>query len=46
MQNLIDISDLKLTVGHPNGTLAKVTHVGNLKLNENVVLFDVLVVPE
>jgi hypothetical protein len=33
-------------VGHPNGTLAKVTHVGNLKLNDNVILFDVLVVPE
>nr|GEW05343.1 hypothetical protein [Tanacetum cinerariifolium] len=31
-------------VGHPNGTLAKITHVGNLKLDNDVVLFDVLVV--
>nr|GEX01004.1 receptor-like protein kinase HSL1 [Tanacetum cinerariifolium] len=28
MINLVDISDLKLTVGHPNGTLAKTIHVG------------------
>nr|GFC30777.1 ribonuclease H-like domain-containing protein [Tanacetum cinerariifolium] len=27
MVNLVDVSDLKLTVGHPNGTLAKITHV-------------------
>jgi hypothetical protein len=46
MHNLIDISELKIIVGHPNGTSAKVTHVGNLKLNDHVVLFDVLVVPE
>nr|GFC79529.1 ribonuclease H-like domain-containing protein [Tanacetum cinerariifolium] len=44
--NLVDVSDLKLTVGHPNGTLAKITHVGNLKLNNDVMLFDVLVIPE
>ncbi|GKE89772.1 hypothetical protein Tco_1567247, partial [Tanacetum coccineum] len=35
-----------LTVGHSNETLAKITHVGILKLNNDVVLFDVLVVPE
>ncbi|GJR61685.1 ribonuclease H-like domain-containing protein [Tanacetum coccineum] len=39
---IIDISDLNLTVGHPNGTLAKIKYVGNLILSENVVL----VVPE
>lgn len=44
--NVIDISALNLTIGHPNGTLAKVTAVGNLRLISNVVLFDVLVVPE
>ncbi|GJX29327.1 putative RNA-directed DNA polymerase, partial [Tanacetum coccineum] len=33
-------------VGHPNGTIAKINHVGNLKLTNNVVLFDVLVIPE
>ncbi|GJY68778.1 ribonuclease H-like domain-containing protein, partial [Tanacetum coccineum] len=42
----VDVSGLKLTLGHPNGTLAKITHVGNLKLNNDVILFDVLVVPE
>ncbi|GJV18875.1 ribonuclease H-like domain-containing protein [Tanacetum coccineum] len=42
----VNVSELNLTVGHPNGTLAKITHVGNLKLNNNVVLFDVLVIPE
>ncbi|GKB38252.1 ribonuclease H-like domain-containing protein, partial [Tanacetum coccineum] len=43
---IIDISDLNLIVGHPNGTLAKIKYVSNLKLSENVVLFDALVVPE
>nr|GEY66207.1 hypothetical protein [Tanacetum cinerariifolium] len=46
MVNLVDVSDLKLTVGHPNGTLTKITHVGNLKLNNDVMLFDVLVILE
>ncbi|GKC80466.1 ribonuclease H-like domain-containing protein [Tanacetum coccineum] len=46
MFDIVDVSELKLTVGHPNGTLAQITHVGNLKLNNDVVLFDVLVVPE
>nr|GEX20172.1 ribonuclease H-like domain-containing protein [Tanacetum cinerariifolium] len=35
-----------ITVRHPNGTLAKIKYVGNLKLYENIVLFDVLVVSE
>nr|GEV49942.1 hypothetical protein [Tanacetum cinerariifolium] len=46
MVNLVDVSDLKLTVCHPNVTLAKITHVGNLKLNNDVMLIDVLVIPE
>nr|GEV70188.1 ribonuclease H-like domain-containing protein [Tanacetum cinerariifolium] len=32
--------------GHPNRTLAKIKYVGNLKLSDKIVLFDVLVVPE
>ncbi|GJX94315.1 hypothetical protein Tco_0348901 [Tanacetum coccineum] len=44
--NFADTKELNLTVGHSNGTLAKITHVGNLKLYDNVYLFDVLVVPE
>ncbi|GJY74211.1 hypothetical protein Tco_0478642, partial [Tanacetum coccineum] len=31
--------------GHPNGTLAIISHVGNLKLSNNVIIYDVLVVP-
>nr|GEW28594.1 ribonuclease H-like domain-containing protein [Tanacetum cinerariifolium] len=46
MANLVDVFDLKLIVGHPNGTLSKITHAGNLKLNNDVMLFDVLVIPE
>ncbi|GJQ98131.1 hypothetical protein Tco_0009270 [Tanacetum coccineum] len=46
MTNVVDISELNITVGHPNGTIAKITHVGNMKLTNNVVLFDVLVIPE
>ncbi|GKA48229.1 ribonuclease H-like domain-containing protein [Tanacetum coccineum] len=46
MFELLNVFELNLTVGHPNETLAKITHVGNLRLNSNVVLFDVLVIPE
>ncbi|GJY31754.1 ribonuclease H-like domain-containing protein [Tanacetum coccineum] len=46
MFNIIEISDLKISVGHPNGTLATISHVGNLKLSNNVILYDVLVVPD
>nr|GEU59884.1 glycerol-3-phosphate acyltransferase 1 [Tanacetum cinerariifolium] len=42
---VVDISSLKIIVGHPNGTLATISHVDNLKLTNNVVLYDVLVVP-
>ncbi|GKD51417.1 ribonuclease H-like domain-containing protein, partial [Tanacetum coccineum] len=35
-----------LTVGHPNGTLAKISAIGSLRLTANVVLFDVLVIPD
>ncbi|GJW42003.1 putative RNA-directed DNA polymerase [Tanacetum coccineum] len=45
MVNIVDISDLKITVGHPTGTLVVISYVGNLKLANNVVLYDVLVVP-
>ncbi|GJZ00447.1 ribonuclease H-like domain-containing protein [Tanacetum coccineum] len=45
MSNVVDISKLKITVGHPNGTLAVISHVGNLKLANNVILYVVLVIP-
>ncbi|GKA41180.1 ribonuclease H-like domain-containing protein [Tanacetum coccineum] len=44
MFNIMDISELKITIGHPNGSLATISHVGNLKLTNNVILYDVLVV--
>ncbi|GJX92245.1 retrotransposon protein, putative, ty1-copia subclass [Tanacetum coccineum] len=40
------IIDKPGTVDHPNGTIAKIKKVGNLKLTNNIVLFDVLVIPE
>nr|GEU97554.1 ribonuclease H-like domain-containing protein [Tanacetum cinerariifolium] len=46
MFGMYDISSLNLTVSHPNGTLAKIIAIGNLRLIANVELFDVLVVPE
>ncbi|GJU03349.1 ribonuclease H-like domain-containing protein [Tanacetum coccineum] len=45
MFNVVDFFELKITVGHPNGTLATISHVVNLKLSNNVILYDVLVVP-
>ncbi|GJX07953.1 hypothetical protein Tco_0195885 [Tanacetum coccineum] len=46
MFEVTDISDLNLTVRHPNGTMAKIKYVGNLQLSKDVVLYDVLVVSE
>ncbi|GJV60004.1 ribonuclease H-like domain-containing protein, partial [Tanacetum coccineum] len=44
--NVIDISNLGLTVGYPNGIQALITKIGDLKINNNITLYDVLVVPE
>ncbi|GKC89233.1 ribonuclease H-like domain-containing protein [Tanacetum coccineum] len=44
--NVVDISNLGLTVGHPNGTQALITKIGDLKINNDITLYDVLVVPE
>nr|GEX33166.1 ribonuclease H-like domain-containing protein [Tanacetum cinerariifolium] len=46
MTDVIDILELNITVGHPNGTTVKIRKVRNLKLTNNIVLFDVLVIPE
>ncbi|GKD48314.1 hypothetical protein Tco_1277290 [Tanacetum coccineum] len=45
MFDVVDITSLKITVGHPNRTLATISHVGNLKLSSKVMLYDILVVP-
>ncbi|GKB09971.1 ribonuclease H-like domain-containing protein [Tanacetum coccineum] len=37
--NVVDITCLNMTVSHPNGTLATIKHVGNLKLTNNVILY-------
>ncbi|KAF5782447.1 putative RNA-directed DNA polymerase [Helianthus annuus] len=45
MFNCIDVSEYDLTVSHPNGTKAKVSKIGSIKLAESVVLNDVFFVP-
>ncbi|GJZ65454.1 hypothetical protein Tco_0622150 [Tanacetum coccineum] len=46
LSNVVDVSNLGLTVGHPNGTQALITKIRDLKINNEVTLYDVLVVPE
>ncbi|GKA51863.1 ribonuclease H-like domain-containing protein, partial [Tanacetum coccineum] len=46
MFNLVNVTKLHMSVGHPNGTNAQVTHIRNLKLSETITLSDVLVVPD
>ncbi|GJV16973.1 hypothetical protein Tco_1362296 [Tanacetum coccineum] len=43
--NIADVSKLNMTVGHPNGIKALVTHVGSRKLTDKIVIYDILVVP-
>lgn len=45
LTDVVDISDLKLSVDHPNGSSANIVKIGNLHLSDSLVLFDVLVVP-
>nr|GEW57678.1 ribonuclease H-like domain-containing protein [Tanacetum cinerariifolium] len=44
--NVVDISNLGLTIGHPNGTQALITKIDDLKINNDITVYDVLVVPE
>ncbi|GJT34246.1 putative RNA-directed DNA polymerase [Tanacetum coccineum] len=46
LTNVVDISNLGLTIGHPNGTQSLITKIEDLKINNEVTLYDVLVVPE
>ncbi|GJT45233.1 putative RNA-directed DNA polymerase [Tanacetum coccineum] len=41
----VEVSNLNTIVGHPNGTKAVVTHMGSLRLTDQIVIHDVLVVP-
>ncbi|GKA52735.1 putative RNA-directed DNA polymerase [Tanacetum coccineum] len=44
MFNVVEVSKLNMTVSHPNGTKAVVTHVGSLRLTDKIIIHDVLVV--
>ncbi|XP_071727546.1 uncharacterized protein [Rutidosis leptorrhynchoides] len=46
LNEVIDVSDLNLTVNHPNGTVAKILQMENLRLSDNIELYDVLVIPQ
>ncbi|GKF27628.1 hypothetical protein Tco_0093970 [Tanacetum coccineum] len=46
LYNILDISHLKIKVGHPNGTKAFISKIGNLKLSNGLTLYDVFVIPE
>ncbi|KAJ9563437.1 hypothetical protein OSB04_008597 [Centaurea solstitialis] len=43
--NMADIADLGFRVNNPNGIHANIKMIGNLKLTDDITLFDVLVVP-
>ncbi|GKC41420.1 hypothetical protein Tco_1059142, partial [Tanacetum coccineum] len=45
LYDVIDVSHLKITVAHPNGTIEMGKHVGNYKISDKFILRDVLVVP-
>ncbi|KAF5779215.1 putative RNA-directed DNA polymerase [Helianthus annuus] len=45
MFDCIDVSEYDLTVSHPNGTKAKVSKIGSIKLAKDVILNDVFFVP-
>ncbi|GJR21981.1 ribonuclease H-like domain-containing protein [Tanacetum coccineum] len=46
LDNVIDISYLKIKVGHPNGTEAYISKIGNLRLSNGLTLYDVMVILE
>nr|GEZ76256.1 ribonuclease H-like domain-containing protein [Tanacetum cinerariifolium] len=46
LENIMDISDLKLQIDHPNGITAYIQKVRNLILSDKIILSDVLYVPE
>ncbi|GJS43996.1 ribonuclease H-like domain-containing protein [Tanacetum coccineum] len=41
LDNVLDISHLKVKVGHPNGTEAFISKIRNLKLSNDLILYDV-----
>ncbi|GJR96156.1 hypothetical protein Tco_0268330 [Tanacetum coccineum] len=46
LDNVIDVSHLRIKVGHPNRTEAYISKIGNLRLSNGLTLYDVMVIPE
>ncbi|GJT78921.1 ribonuclease H-like domain-containing protein [Tanacetum coccineum] len=46
LDNVINISHLKIKVGHPNLTEAYISKIGNLRLSNSLTLYDVMVIPK
>ncbi|GKC77671.1 ribonuclease H-like domain-containing protein, partial [Tanacetum coccineum] len=46
LNNVPDISHLKIKVGHPNETEAYISKIGYLRLSNGLTLYDVIVIPE
>ncbi|GKF46198.1 hypothetical protein Tco_0136000 [Tanacetum coccineum] len=46
LDNVLDISHLKIKVGYPNGTEDYIYKIGNLRLSNGLTLYDVMVIPE
>ncbi|GJV51522.1 hypothetical protein Tco_1447263 [Tanacetum coccineum] len=46
LDNVLDISHLKIKVGHPNATEAFISKIENLRLSNGLTLYDVMVIPE
>ncbi|GJS12476.1 ribonuclease H-like domain-containing protein [Tanacetum coccineum] len=46
LDNVVDISHLKIKVEHPNGTESFISKIGNIKLSNSLTLYDVIVIPE
>ncbi|GJT20664.1 retrovirus-related pol polyprotein from transposon TNT 1-94 [Tanacetum coccineum] len=46
LDNVLDISHLKIKVGYPNETEAYISKIGNLRLYNGLILYDVMVIPK
>ncbi|GJW18186.1 ribonuclease H-like domain-containing protein [Tanacetum coccineum] len=46
LDNVFDISHLKIKVGHPNRTKAYISKIGNIILSNDLTLYDVMVIPK
>ncbi|GJY99268.1 ribonuclease H-like domain-containing protein [Tanacetum coccineum] len=46
LDNVVNIFHHKIKVGHPNGTEAYISKIGNLILSNGLTLYDVMVIPE